>query len=62
MANPRDNPHWSQQFDVYFYDIEKKEEVRVTRATRSVRLFLPMGKGWFSSLERWDNKPCIIAP
>lgn len=32
----RDNPHWSQQFDIYGYDLEKKEEVRVTHGRRAL--------------------------
>lgn len=32
----RDNPHWSQQFDIYSYDLEKKEESRVTKGRRAI--------------------------
>ncbi len=31
----RDNPHWSYQFDIYKYDLVKKEETRITRGKRA---------------------------
>jgi Tol biopolymer transport system component len=31
----RDNPHWSGCHDIYFYDLEKDEETRVTRGIRA---------------------------
>jgi hypothetical protein len=32
----RDNPHWSLYYDLYSYDLEKKEESRVTTTKRAV--------------------------
>jgi Tol biopolymer transport system component len=31
----RDNPHWSKVFDLYVYDIENDEEIKLTRALRA---------------------------
>jgi Tol biopolymer transport system component len=32
----RDNPHWSLQFDIYRYDLEKEEETRITHGKRAL--------------------------
>jgi hypothetical protein len=32
----RDNPHWSLQFDIYAYDIEKDDETRITHGRRAI--------------------------
>jgi hypothetical protein len=32
----RDNPHWSQQFDIYAFDLREKEEIRITHGRRAL--------------------------